>query len=301
MPRKSQHISHVLMLLGTAFALLLILASVYSSSKLANPAEKSPGPAATEKQNSEDIAGASTSEGAPAKAIIDTSNWKSYRDPVYHFEIKYPSEWPSPAAKKINDPDFDYEYQATFGTADTLKGNGIEGFGIFVFQTEKCATAKADGKLPENSPTCASQKTSIPIDSSSQEKILEFSSKVYTYTIVPLLPANNSDPEIIEKSALEFEEAAKTFSFDSSLTLPPPKPKPAASAPAPRPREPASRAGKITGAKKSGGKLVCPHPNRKPKKSPNKGNHVDEDCCPDPDEYPNSACAYKPSDYSIML
>jgi len=36
-------------------------------------------------------------------------------------------------------------------------------------------------------------------------------------------------------------------------------------------------------------------------RSPNKGNHVDEDCCPDPDEWPNIACAYRPSDYAIML
>ena len=39
----------------------------------------------------------------------------------------------------------------------------------------------------------------------------------------------------------------------------------------------------------------------KPQKSETKGKHVDEDCCPDPDEWPKPGCVYNAKDYSIML
>lgn len=38
-----------------------------------------------------------------------------------------------------------------------------------------------------------------------------------------------------------------------------------------------------------------------PSYSDTKGKHVDEDCCPDPDEWPKPGCVYSASDYSVML
>ena len=48
-------------------------------------------------------------------------------------------------------------------------------------------------------------------------------------------------------------------------------------------------------------KESCPHPDRRPHKSDHKGKHIDEDCCPDPDEWPNPKCAYPKNNYGIML
>jgi len=48
-------------------------------------------------------------------------------------------------------------------------------------------------------------------------------------------------------------------------------------------------------------KVSCRDPEQKPSYSETKGKHVDEDCCPDPDEWPKPGCIYKPSDYAIML
>jgi hypothetical protein len=49
-------------------------------------------------------------------------------------------------------------------------------------------------------------------------------------------------------------------------------------------------------------KRTCPEENSHPAKSKQgKGKHVDEDCCPDPDEYPNPACSYGSSDNAILL
>lgn len=48
------------------------------------------------------------------------------------------------------------------------------------------------------------------------------------------------------------------------------------------------------------GRKVCAHEHDKPEKSGGK-RHVDEDCCPDPDEYPNPQCFYSKKGYKIML
>jgi hypothetical protein len=45
----------------------------------------------------------------------------------------------------------------------------------------------------------------------------------------------------------------------------------------------------------------CKHNDKPHKSKQDKGKHVDEDCCPDPDEWPRPGCVYKPSDYAIML
>lgn len=38
-----------------------------------------------------------------------------------------------------------------------------------------------------------------------------------------------------------------------------------------------------------------------PKKSKTKGKHMDEDCCPDPDEWANPKCEYSVRGYSVMI
>lgn len=49
------------------------------------------------------------------------------------------------------------------------------------------------------------------------------------------------------------------------------------------------------------GKGRCAKENDHSSKSDTKGKHTDEDCCPDPDEYPNPRCYYSPSGYKLML
>ena len=279
MPRKSRHASHILMLLGILFALLLFLASIFvPKNKEVNAVPQ------------------------PAIIIIqpnvqDVFVWKTYKDPIYRFEIKYPSDWALPQTQRINDPDYEYEYEADFGTQETLDGNGFEGFSLFIFPTEKCQTAGQQGS--GGSPSCATQKTKISTGVDSVENIVEFSTSVYTYTLVPYIPDNGADPQFVKKAALEFGEAQKNFFYDPNLKIL--KPVSQKTAMSPKAPTPIGRKGKLTGAVSFGGRLVCPHPNRKPMKSPNQGKHVDEDCCPDPDEWPNVACSYKPGDYKIML
>ena len=56
-----------------------------------------------------------------------------------------------------------------------------------------------------------------------------------------------------------------------------------------RPRNPVAR------------KISCAEANDNPSYSDTKGKHVDEDCCPDPDEWPKPGCSYSPAGYALML
>ena len=48
--------------------------------------------------------------------------------------------------------------------------------------------------------------------------------------------------------------------------------------------------------------LSCPESNYgHPSRSDTKGKHRDEDCCPDPDEWPKLGCSYDAKGYSIMM
>jgi hypothetical protein len=46
---------------------------------------------------------------------------------------------------------------------------------------------------------------------------------------------------------------------------------------------------------------VCAEKNDHPRKSDTKGKHRDEDCCPDPDEWPKPGCAYSAAGLALMM
>jgi hypothetical protein len=48
-------------------------------------------------------------------------------------------------------------------------------------------------------------------------------------------------------------------------------------------------------------RISCAEKNDHPSYSDTKGKHMDEDCCPDPDEWPKPGCAYSPSSRALML
>jgi hypothetical protein len=48
-------------------------------------------------------------------------------------------------------------------------------------------------------------------------------------------------------------------------------------------------------------KISCAEKNDHPGYSDTKGKHMDEDCCPDPDEWPKPGCVYSSSGRALML
>jgi hypothetical protein len=47
--------------------------------------------------------------------------------------------------------------------------------------------------------------------------------------------------------------------------------------------------------------ISCKHKNDHPSYSKTKGKHMDEDCCPDPDEWPKPGCVYSKKGLALML
>lgn len=48
-------------------------------------------------------------------------------------------------------------------------------------------------------------------------------------------------------------------------------------------------------------KISCPKDTKGARNSPDKGKHMDEDCCPDPDEWPKPGCRYSAAGLALML
>lgn len=89
--RNKPHQKTALVILIT-FLLILVAGGIYYFSKLTNSGESS---------NSSSSAPSSTSSAKTSKLKVDTSNWVTYRNTAYGFELKYPPEnWKVDVAKE---------------------------------------------------------------------------------------------------------------------------------------------------------------------------------------------------------
>jgi hypothetical protein len=293
MPRKDKISLNLLFAISGLFAVLLLLNglfSIYLKDNFSNKKEKNMNFEVTQKGWPQVT--------ARRKIPINTAGWKTYQNNFYNFEIKYPGEWAAPKEEKISDRDFAYEYKIIFSPDGTQQSGSATGFTIYIYKTGPCMDGSnfSNGQnlnssnQPSNNitPQCSTHKAVVV--NGNNDYFYEFSGKIYTFTIFPF-PADENNPILAESSRDQFEAVVKTIVFDSI-------PKPENKTIYLVPKKPVVKG---TIAVIYSGKQKCPHPGQRPQKSPTKGKHVDEDCCSDPDEWPNPICAYKSSDYGIML
>lgn len=250
-------------------------------------------------------------DAAKIKEITDT--WITYTDPLYNFELKYPSDWGKPQTEKLIGKQFSYQYKISFSGLSSEKEN--VGFDFYIYEP-KAAVSFLDPKysinlVPKNPAaiafdTCKTYTdTSIGIESYPAKELkiekddpcfkenyfFRFLKGSYLYDVVPNLEKQNSyqkyeGEETVKKSFKEFYYILGTLKFIT-------EPKPVVKKITPIVRKAAAAPRR--------GRLTCAHPGSKPQKSKqHKGIHTDEDCCPDPDERPNPACAYSAKDLGIM-
>lgn len=250
------------------------------------------------------------------KVIPDTNDWKVYKDKKYYFEIKYPSYWIDPQAKTVNDKDFAYQYEVKFGTADTLDENDNEGFSVFVTKkdssdenidlgdcmasspkTQQRASSSEDSGQTNPKDQCLLYKLQIAGEDPGYYSY-QFMGMDFEYNFFPTLSDSPKSSLLATKNMTQFEAAANTFALDfEAIEIMKKKT-------AERLRQQAIAAEKErikSLYRPSTQKSVCIEKHIHPSKSDKQGKHIDEDCCPDPDEWPNLRCKYKPSDYAIML
>ena len=115
----------------------------------------------------------------------------------------------------------------------------------------------------------------------------------YTYNIVPHFGSGFDIPGFDEKVSLikifpEFYDIVSTINITQQEDIVAVSKKAIATAAQPKIRYVAG--------------ITCPNKHDHPSYSnKGKGKHMDEDCCPDPDEWPNPMCAYSAKALGVML
>jgi hypothetical protein len=228
-------------------------------------------------------------------ALIDTANWKTYRSQKYEFEIKYPKDWPVPKIESLSNSKSEYEQKIAFNgfnilirniskSAESSKcdksNNSASGYVLAAYQTDY---AKLNNYPIENK-SCASREVHIIKDKYYFRKVFVYHviKGKYAYDVVPTEENKNNGNNYVSVLALnkdssELNSILSTFKFKSADPI------------ISRPR--------IVHALK----ISCPKGDDHPSMSDTKGKHMDEDCCPDPDEWPKPGCIYSAKGYSIML
>lgn len=238
---------------------------------------------------------------------MDTSNWDTYQNKWYGFEIGHPDSWKNNTQyKTATEKSAVYETIYKF-RKDEEENSIFVGYDVKIYSARKVSGVENTNDIhkkdeaPEDKSQCPAQIEEATVDGSdlTYKKIsidennpcfepayfFSITEGDYIYNIVPAVGESGerfSDPEKeTDKMFPEYKEAVNSFEF-ISIVRPQAKIKPRITA-----RRPVA-------AKVVNGKLVCAKKNDKPGKSKNgnKPGHLDLECCLDPDERPNPWCTY---------
>lgn len=241
-----------------------------------------------------------------------TANWKKYENQKYHFSVKYPQNWQDPresyAGKEEN-----FLLKISFDEKGISGSGSGKGFDVFIYSAAKFPGPIGTDNLKkkgENIPIeeCprfyditlgekgypAKEVNAAPDNPCFEENFFYSLTKDgYTYNIVPR--QNKTKAILDEKEELRMAETyAQFYDVVSTLDLA------AVGGIAQLPKKAFQQVAAPPKVRYTSG-AKCAHPERKPRYSKTKGKHMDEDCCPDPDEWPDPACAYSAKDLSIMI
>lgn len=246
------------------------------------------------------------------KAVPDpTADWKQYENAKYSFAIKYPQDWQAP--KEVQ-PTSDNKYlvRISFANQAAAGSQNQKGFDVYIYSASRFpgpeGTDNLSRKNGEAVPDSCTQFGDITLSAEGypakevdvkggdpcfgETFFYSLAKGGYRYNVVPLEAGYNisdfDDKVTLIKTFPEFYDVVSTLSLEKKTDIfqavgksvqkavSPPKPRFTAGA-------------------------RCAHPDRKPTYSKTKGRHMDEDCCPDPDEWPMPGCAYSGGDLAVMM
>ena len=239
----------------------------------------------------------------------DTLSWKTHKEDLTGFTVKYFNFWSDPVVKKPSS-DTKYLRKITFDNGLDPSDEKYKGFDVLIYDAKRYPGPVGTGSLVEKSTTSADDTCDkAEFDSATvgeedypaqevnilsknrcfQEAFFYSVTKGnYTYNIVPLIgPVSN--PIADGKKADVISAFPKFFEILSTITLPQIEVKEIEQRSAVRR---AIYTPEVKPHRVLITKAMCAHKNDHPRKSKTKGHHMDEDCCMDPDESPNPRCQY---------
>jgi hypothetical protein len=241
-----------------------------------------------------------------------TADWKAYENQKYHFFVKYPKDWQN-ARESYAGKGENYLLKISFDEEGVSGASGGKGFDVFIYSAVKFPGPIGTDNLKEKTEDISSgecprfyditlgkkgypaKEVNVSLDNPCFEETFFYSLTKggYTYNIVP---RQNKNKIILtgEDELRMAETYAQFYDVVSTLDLAP------VGGVAQLPKKVFQQVAAAPQVRYTSGKK-CAHPERKPSKSDTKGKHMDEDCCPDPDEWPDPSCAYSAKDLAIMI
>lgn len=246
--------------------------------------------------------------------VVDITGWDTYRNQWYGFEIKHPDSWTNMSYRTSASKNSLYETIYKFRKDSNGENDPYVGFDVAIYSTKKAGSVDQANDLqkkdnaPEDTSICpfsqnltlgegdtTFQKVSVSRGNACYKPAYFFSATNgdYMYDIVPVAKDGAETPENLEqdvnKNFPEYKQVVASLKF-IPVTQPVIDSRPRITAPHP-----------VAGTVVSG-RIICSAKHDHPSYSnKHKGKHLDEDCCPDPDEYPNPWCSYSASELSVMI
>jgi len=249
-----------------------------------------------------------------APAPDPTVDWKTYRNSKYGVSLKYPRSWQDSRESSAGDQE-KYILKISFDEKGVASPAGVKGFDIFVYGAQKFSgpigtdnLKKKNGDIPDQD--CpkidditlgeqghSAKEVNISADNPCWEETFFYSLTKNGY-IFNLVPRQEMGEKILEdrkkidilRNFPEFYDVVSTLDFSETQT----------ESIVQLSKQVAQKAIAPPKVRFTSG-ATCAHKKDKPSRSKTKGKHMDEDCCPDPDKWPNPRCAYSAKGLAIML
>lgn len=240
-----------------------------------------------------------------------TADWKTYESQKYSFALKYPQNWQPPQESYARTGE-NFLMKVSFdekGISGTNPGKGLE---VYVYSATKFPSPLGTDNLKKKVEDVSNEdcprfdditlgekgypakEVNISSDNPCWEETFFYSLTKNGY-LFNVVPRNGENPNIFaDKTKIsQSEDFSEFYDIVSTLDLE------TADSISQIPKRIIQKVSTPPKVRYTAG-ARCPEKNDHPKYSKTKGKHMDEDCCPDPDEWPNPKCAYSSAALGIM-